>query len=648
MPKWKFRPKAEGEIKEDPIQERFFTTSDVGDLTNALIREAIQNSMDARIKKSGPANLRFYLCSGGIESSSHNIILNGLKEHLEAENSGLDRIPDFSRPMPYLIIDDYFTTGLAGDILEEDDPPPNDPSHHNFYWFWRNIARSGKGENDLGRWGVGKTVYSASSDINTFFGLTIRYDDNKKYLMGKTVLKWHTLGGGFEWYCPYGFYANYKKDDSFFALPFSADAEPDKPIIEAFESTFDLNRIDVVTEKELSGLTIVIPYIKEEINLNGIKKAIIQQYFYPVIEDKLRIEIASDSGAVLSINKDTIEEILGNVDFEDPDERKNFRKIFSVAKETLGLKESDYIKLKRPPLDKSPRWQDSWLYDEHIYKQIDEARCRFENGEIISFKIPLKVQERDKDPIICWYKAFVQYDGFLKETDSYFIRDGITISGIKTIKKKGLRMLIVIDEQKIAKMFGDSENPAHTEFQKTAPLFRNNYVDGPACITFLTNTVGNLYNLLIRPSEGTDDDILRDIFYVEIEPSPETGRTEPVPKHSGDEEPGKEKPEKIPSNISPILMRQVNGGVTVNSNPESEKLPDHLCLQLAYMVPRGNPLKKYNPWDFNLSDGSLEIVHNGITIISIQENRMEFNITADEFSIQITGFDPNRDLFVKV
>ena len=46
---WKFRAMSRGEINVDPIEGEFFTTEALGSLSDALIREAIQNSLDAGI-----------------------------------------------------------------------------------------------------------------------------------------------------------------------------------------------------------------------------------------------------------------------------------------------------------------------------------------------------------------------------------------------------------------------------------------------------------------------------------------------------------------------------------------------------------------------------------------------------------------------
>ena len=46
---WRFRPMSEGEINVDPIEGEFFTTDALDSHAAGLVREAIQNSLDARI-----------------------------------------------------------------------------------------------------------------------------------------------------------------------------------------------------------------------------------------------------------------------------------------------------------------------------------------------------------------------------------------------------------------------------------------------------------------------------------------------------------------------------------------------------------------------------------------------------------------------
>ena len=57
--KWHFRPYAPGEKTRDPIQGEFFATDAIRNPAEALIREGIQNSLDAQLKNDDgePASL---------------------------------------------------------------------------------------------------------------------------------------------------------------------------------------------------------------------------------------------------------------------------------------------------------------------------------------------------------------------------------------------------------------------------------------------------------------------------------------------------------------------------------------------------------------------------------------------------------------
>ena len=48
--KWHFRQHAPGEKTRDPIQGEFFATEAIRNPAEALIREGIQNSLDAQLK----------------------------------------------------------------------------------------------------------------------------------------------------------------------------------------------------------------------------------------------------------------------------------------------------------------------------------------------------------------------------------------------------------------------------------------------------------------------------------------------------------------------------------------------------------------------------------------------------------------------
>jgi hypothetical protein len=64
-PEWQFREMQLGELNVDPIKGEFFATEAIGTLTDALVRESIQNSRDAAAGKD-PVKVRFSFFSVGV------------------------------------------------------------------------------------------------------------------------------------------------------------------------------------------------------------------------------------------------------------------------------------------------------------------------------------------------------------------------------------------------------------------------------------------------------------------------------------------------------------------------------------------------------------------------------------------------------
>ena len=181
--KWVFRELRRGDKDRQPTQGEFFSTDAIRSAAQALVRESIQNSLDASLKVPGvPVRVRFRLCTGPDAlpaATARQYFADGWK-HFTAPDNGLDDVPQSRDDCPFLVVEDFGTTGLVGDItqwrhLSEAKNP--------FYYFFRTEGRSGKGEEERGRWGIGKYVFPRSSRIHAFLALTVRSDDVKRLMM---------------------------------------------------------------------------------------------------------------------------------------------------------------------------------------------------------------------------------------------------------------------------------------------------------------------------------------------------------------------------------------------------------------------------------------------------------------------------------
>src|SRR5439155_10988758 len=193
FPSWHFRSMDLGEVHVDPVHDEFFKAQDLAD---ALVRESIQNSLDARAPRSRSAvRVRFRFAAGAhaLHPEAVGEYFDGLEAHLHAAAKTMHTIlPRPDEPMPYLLIEDFGTRGLTGDPHVDPELEPalheRNDEKNDFFYFWRNVGRCNKGDMDRGRWGLGKAVFTVAARIRTIFGITRRADDDRALRLGQSVL----------------------------------------------------------------------------------------------------------------------------------------------------------------------------------------------------------------------------------------------------------------------------------------------------------------------------------------------------------------------------------------------------------------------------------------------------------------------------
>ena len=283
--KWEFNKSDPSSVRVEVTQRDQFNNDDV-DLTDALVREVIQNSSDAGVGNGNAVKVRFNLKELDSEEKSYlqtNISL--LIPHLEA--CGINPNAWNKEKIRVLAVEDFCTRGLTGSFDELD--------KDNFDNFWRAVGSSEKGGQKGGRWGLGKLVYSSSSLIRTFFGLTIRAGDSQPSIMGQVVLENHKLEDTY--YPPHGFWFAGRSDNT---LQLQTPVQ-DKSEAANFQRIFGLTRTDE------PGLSIMIPFLIEPITEASIISGVVRNYYFPILSGKLEVEVGDTS-----INADTFLDIAEN------------------------------------------------------------------------------------------------------------------------------------------------------------------------------------------------------------------------------------------------------------------------------------------------------------------------------------------------
>ena len=621
-PQWHFQELRPGNKDRQPTQGEFFATDAIKSVAEALVRESIQNTLDAGLKIPGqPVRVRFHLATGkhALAASEAQRYFKSGWQHFEAKGNGLDDVPNVLDPCPYLVVEDFGTTGLAGDIKQWRHVPGD---KNPFYYFFRTEGRSGKGEEDRGRWGIGKYVFPRSSGINSFLALTVRHDDSKRLLMGQAVLKSHTVGS--QYFTPDGDFG--QNDGKGFVLP-----EDDKALLDVFSKDFCLKRTNE------SGLSVVVPWVDNTITFDSLLQSVIEDYFHPILAGELAVEI-SNGEKELEVTADSLADLckLLGTDFE-----AKMLPILNLSKWARGLTDEAFVQLKPANPDR-PKWEAALVPNE----LIPGLREKFRASEPLALKIPLSVREKKGPARDSFFKVFLIHDGS-EEGSPLFIRDGIIISDVRGHWVAGVRSVVVVDHAPLAKLLGDSENPAHTQWQKDREHFRYKYTYGKSYLDFVTQSVSMFVRYLNESDEQPDKDLLREIFSIPKKPDSDESKEKSKRRKRNKGETIKPDP-KVEPKKRRFTLSKVAGGFTITRGHPDAPLPEVLEIVVAYDRRRGNALDKYVPADFRINEAPIKLESVGAKLGERQRNRLVVNIQKPEFSVTVAGFDENRDLFVEV
>ena len=360
---WHFKPKAPGDTIRDPIHGEFFATDAISDPGMALVREGIQNSLDAA-RPGEVVTVRAFL-SGQEHAAPPSVFaryFKGARPHLEAPQNGIrrDDLPNWKEPCPFLVFEDFGTHGLEGEPTEAFRAKSGGKNH--FYHFFRAEGQTDKDSSQRGSWGVGKHVFWRASRTSTVLGYTVRASDQLRLLMGKAVLKCHYVG---EDYCQDGYYGVSADAGSQFIL-----AIDDSPTIEGFRSAFHLTR-DLEP-----GLSIVVPWPDIDVTHESLLRSVIHDYFYPILAGQFHV-LVEKPAIRTSLDKDSLlPEVrrIGGLLAEE------LEPLLELADWARSLRKDQKTAIQMPDATRAWKWDRSLVPDNLIqdlqekFEQREESR----------------------------------------------------------------------------------------------------------------------------------------------------------------------------------------------------------------------------------------------------------------------------------
>jgi hypothetical protein len=643
---WTFERTRPRSARRDPFEAEFFTgegeTEESHGRTDSLVREVLQNSLDASLR-SGPVRVRFAFSGndGALRVDQSTRYMAGLLEHLDALGNPTVNRRNGAPTMPFLLIEDFGTKGLTGDPRLTTDPAPAAAENESFYWFWRNIGRSGKRGTALGRWGLGKTVFPSASRINAFFGYTIRADDHRRLLMGQAITKIHKLPSGRE-YEPEGFFHDAGADAEAPQFPFTQEQ-----ILKQFAKDFQLARDDE------SGLSVVVPYPLDFVNSTDIMRSVVVHFFLPILKHDLIVEVSNFGGGVTRIDADTIRDVAAALAWKGGlSDKKHGPPPLDFAKwAILQQRESSFRFLNPAGELTAPQWNEG-LFPPAV---LEELRARFANGERIAVRVPLTIELKTGQRNDTYFDAFLEPAADVGKGEDYFVREGMTISQIATLGGvRAVRGIVLVDHEHLSGLLGDAEGPAHTKWGESEQRPGEKYDKWISRVRFVKNSLSKLVQYLSPPPEKLDVDLLQSIFSIDDPKKPGHAKRKGRDTTDGD---GPPEPPTPPGETKPRpfeVVRLTNpSGFRINPSENVAPTAARIRVRVAYDVPEGSPFSRsnYSPFDFTFDEGKsspVKLVHSGITFTRREDNELIFDTGNTGFDVSVTGFDPLRDVIVDV
>jgi hypothetical protein len=602
---WRFSKLHFNDVRQDVTEGDQFDTETV-ELAEALVREATQNSQDARIDgHAGPVRLRFALvnAASGLDATYMQSLLSGLTPHLEA--SGF-RIPQAALDNPSaMIIEDFGTEGLTGEIDDEND-------EGNFRSFWFTHGYSAKRGSKNGRWGLGKLVYPMSSAGRCLFGLTIRAGESRALLLGEAVHKTHLLNG-FR-YAPHGHFGNWSDDK---IQPISAS-----PDLAAFSAAFG------ITRRNEPGLSIVVPYPVGEIDREHLLKFVVRNYAYPILTGRLIIDVLGevvDAENVRRIGADLLPN--GLIDFIDA---------------AHGYDDAHLVRIKP-----RRRGSEERIAEELIEADLKELRERYANGELVGFHVPVLLKRKSGQELESSFQVFFKTSPDAQSPDALFVRGDITVpeEAAQRFRGPGTFALLVARDDTVSEFLADAENPAHTRWAATAARVKENWTYPRQTLAQIRYAPATLHKFLATGQERIHDAALRNFFWIE-NPSRESQRTRGSgPNRKPGPKPKPPKPSPLPPAMRKVVLQKRKGGFSIKPGPGFIEvvLPATVKVTVCYDVEYGKP--KWDRLDFDLADGGIRIAATGAEF-EASDNVLFLTVEEPGFEAAVDGFDLRRDLVV--
>lgn len=617
--KWHFQKhNGLGDIDQSTASEAF-VSGNLRDLATALVRESLQNVLDAK-RENGDEAVRVRMTLGELSSDTAGNWFDGLHPHLSMSSAGLPDAPMPDEPCRTLAIEDFGTTGLTGDYTK----PYLQGEQNNFANFLYHEGVTGKVGRNLGSRGVGKIVLLMASRARTKFAYTIRSEGEPKgpLLIGKNLLCYRTDDDG-QAFGPKSYFLEDWPEDA------ARVPVQDPHATSAFAHDFGLTR------GEKSGLSIIIPYLDQTVKISDLRRAIIAEYHYAILSGRMIVELA-EGESVETFDHEHLPE-LGDT---------NTDAMIRLARWAIAHPAPDTATLLPAPGDTQRLTEE--LVPDSTRHFINN---RLDQRQPVSVSVPLYVHPKGDEPAETFITLHLEFAERVHEKPA-FIREVLPVTDVRSARAAPqVRALVVIEDEPILRLLRAAEGANHTDWSPRTDAFKKLYIGRRGEIEFVSTAVSRLIDI-VRGEATEPVGGIATRFFSAAKPD-----EKPKTKGKGQDDAKGPDPQEVPDDLEPnpgaaYRLVKHDTGFSIERNPDRPR-PKRLTVRVAYDVLRGSPWSKtaYDTvdFDFRKKKSAVHVAPENVKLKCPDPgNRLVIEPTTDDFKVVVDGFDPNRDLIVDV
>ncbi len=664
-PCWIEKIYAPDDTQRDSVSGEFFKNTRL----ESVVREAIQNSLDARDGVSGTSVVRIYYSgtSAAVSGADYAAAFRGgiIDPHYAHKKSGLEDVPTVAEPCVYLTIEDFNTTGLTGDVTRRptDEELESDRIKGNYYnYFFRENRSDKNGAGALGSWGAGKIMFMKASRLRTAFTLSVRADAaHPRFLAGRSVLMSHSVGD--DTYAPdYWFGVDVPCAKSKNGYMRKQPITDDK-WIDNFSKRFHLKRTN---EK---GTSIVVPYLDvqdesgaDSFSQENIVCAVLKNFLLAIQNGELQVVIETGDGkAPVTVDAQSLASAKKYLPVK-PDAKTGLvtRAHYELAAKVFdaAFPAAQSMTLKHVSSNSKPVWTDE------IFKDIDlkDLKKKLNGGKALLFNVPMTVQAKSANGgqkiLADTFRVALVRSAEQESFRTAYYRVGLLINDAARKSFTGYVSLVDIANAELAKLLVASEPPSHNEWDASADRVKKAFFNPSAHIGFVTSAVNEIVSRIESADQEPDKNVLSGSFGIPIDELPQP--PPPVcpvcgkrPCACGKQPDPPPPPQTIPEEFLHLSKLQSKVGFTLSMKKErvSEKGYPVKCPFVMGYAPFTK--SSWSKFDFRLDDAKTVKIEfekpeqAEIAAFEAVDNRLTLTIKKPgAFRLSVTGFDPNRDLEV--